>query len=366
MAQMPVEIIEVGNIPTEFMTVALSLANSLQKEFAYNRLPEVDAQPFQMYAFNRIKAEEFMDRMEEVRNSIRGFHPFLLAFVDSALDGKDYSNIFGSNRAKKGVGVCTISNVSEVILPPEKMHAYFLYYMARYTLSFIAIGHKNHDETRGCIYDRKIKKLDILESMKSRAFCDECRHNLIIEENSLSPRQFAALDKMFEMCGNILQEGLKPKATENRRLRAFIGSSTEGLKIANKLQLLLDNDLAAEVWNQGTVFGLGDATLESLERAVLTYDFGIFVFTPDDEIHTRGESKPVARDNVVLELGLFIGKLTRKRAFVVHPSKRAITLPSDLSGITTATYDPDNSNLTASLGPACERIREAIARASSD
>jgi predicted nucleotide-binding protein len=55
---------------------------------------------------------------------------------------------------------------------------------------------------------------------------------------------------------------------------------------------------------------LGDSTLEALERAVLEYEFGIFVFTPDDEIHTRGELKPVARDNVVFEAGLFIGKLT--------------------------------------------------------
>jgi hypothetical protein len=45
MAQMPVEIIEVGDVPTESITVALSLANSLQKEFVYNRLAETEAQP---------------------------------------------------------------------------------------------------------------------------------------------------------------------------------------------------------------------------------------------------------------------------------------------------------------------------------
>ena len=363
MAQMPIEIIEVGNLPTESITIALSLANSIQKEFVYSRLPESQAQPFQAYAFNRIKAEDFMDSMEQIRNSIKGFHPFLLTFVDTALDGKDYLNIFGSNRAKKGIGVCTTSNVAGVILSTEKMHAYFLYYLARYTLSFIAVEHKNHDDTRACIYDRKINKLDILASMKSRAFCDECRHNLLARDSSLSPSQFFALDKLFEVCGNILQESHSPKTPEPRRLRAFIGSSTEGLKVANKLRMLLDSDLALEVWNQGTVFGLGDATLEALERAVMTYDFGIFVFTPDDQVHTRGESKPVARDNVVFELGLFIGKLTRRKAFVVHPSKKAITLPSDLLGISTAIYDPDNPNLAVALGPACERIREAIARA---
>lgn len=92
---------------------------------------------------------------------------------------------------------------------------------------------------------------------------------------------------------------------------------------------------------------------------LLAYDFGIFVFTPSDELHTRGQVKRVARDNVVFELGLFIGKLTRRRPFVVHP-RDVLTLPSDLAGITTASYDPSQSNLAAALGPACQQVRTAI------
>ena len=48
-----------------------------------------------------------------------------------------------------------------------------------------------------------------------------------------------------------------------------------------------------------------------LEAVVLAYDFGIFVFTPDDETFVSGEVKHVARDNVVFELGLFVGKPRR-------------------------------------------------------
>jgi len=82
----------------------------------------------------------------------------------------------------------------------------------------------------------------------------------------------------------------------------FIGSSREGIEIANKLQELLAEDFSVVVWNQGTVFGLGDSTLEALEAAILEYQFGIFVFTPDDELHSRGKTKTVARDNVLFEL----------------------------------------------------------------
>jgi Predicted nucleotide-binding protein containing TIR-like domain len=364
MAQMPIEIVEVGNIPTEWVSQALSLANSVQNEFLYLRLPEADAQHFQMYAFDYVKAPEFMDGMEHIRSNLRGYHPYLLAFIDADLDGEDYSNIFGSNRAEKGLGVLTVANVPSIIIPPDRMSSYLLYYLARYTLSYIVPNHKNHDDPRGCVYDRKINKLDLLKSMKARSICNECRKSLLSGQTALSPRQFIALDKMFDMSGKILEGSLEPESKPESLPRAFIGSSSEGLEIANKVQALLEYDLSSEIWNQGTIFGLGDATLEALEQAVLAYDFGIFVFTPDDQLHTRGEFKPVARDNVIFELGLFIGRLTRKRAFVIHPAKKAIALPSDLAGITTATYDPDKPNLAAALGPACQRIREAVKRIS--
>lgn len=151
--------------------------------------------------------------------------------------------------------------------------------------------------------------------------------------------------------------------TSSGKLRAFVGSSSEGLEVAKQLQGLLSSELEVEVWNQGTVFGLGDATLEALERAVSAYDIGIFVFTPDDELHSRGVVKPVARDNVVFELGLFTGRLSRWRAFVVHPSKKTIELPTDLSGITTAPYDADKS-LDEALKPVSQSILKAISEAS--
>ena len=146
------------------------------------------------------------------------------------------------------------------------------------------------------------------------------------------------------------------------KIRVFIGSSVEGLEVARNIQAELAYDYEIEIWNQGTVFGLGDSTLEALEHAVHNYDIGVFIFTPDDELLSKGLSKPVARDNVIFELGLFIGQLTRFRAFIVHPQGKGISLPSDLAGITTATYNPALTNLRASLGPACHAIRDAIRR----
>ncbi len=83
---------------------------------------------------------------------------------------------------------------------------------------------------------------------------------------------------MFALAGDLLRE---PQPRTESRPTAFIGSSTEGLGVAENLRALLESDLQAVIWNQGTVFGLGEATLEALERAVLEYDFGIFIFTPN-------------------------------------------------------------------------------------
>jgi predicted nucleotide-binding protein len=110
---------------------------------------------------------------------------------------------------------------------------------------------------------------------------------------------------------------------------------------------------------------LGDGNLEALEAAVSKYDFGLFVFTPDDVLHSRGDVKTVARDNVLFELGLFLGKLTRRRAFVIRPAGHAVALPTDLSGITTATYEcnADQTTSPSHLESACTQIRQAVRRA---
>ncbi|MFS1985958.1 TIR domain-containing protein [Vibrio breoganii] len=40
-----------------------------------------------------------------------------------------------------------------------------------------------------------------------------------------------------------------------------------------------------------------------------TFDAAIFVLSPDDVVKIRGTEQTVTRDNVVFELGMFIGRL---------------------------------------------------------
>ena len=149
--------------------------------------------------------------------------------------------------------------------------------------------------------------------------------------------------------------------------KMFIGSSVERLDLAYAVQEGLEHDLEITVWSQG-IFELSRSAMASLTDALEESDFALFIFAPDDLTEMRDTRKQTVRDNVIFELGMFIGKLTVDRCFLVVP--RGIDdlhLPSDLLGLTPATYEPDrqDGNLVAALGPASNRIRRAVAKLGS-
>jgi hypothetical protein len=146
------------------------------------------------------------------------------------------------------------------------------------------------------------------------------------------------------------------------RPSVFVGSSAEGLKIAKALQVLLDHVCEVTIWSQG-VFGLSQGTLESLVRALDQFDFAVLVLTADDLVTTRDVSATAPRDNVLFELGLFMGGLGQDRTFIVYDRTSNLKLPSDLAGVTAATFEPHLSgNLQSALGAAATRIEDNIER----
>ena len=93
---------------------------------------------------------------------------------------------------------------------------------------------------------------------------------------------------------------------------------------------------------------------------VLDLDFGILVVTPDDATRKRDVDGKEPRDNVIFELGFFMGRLGRHRSLLLEPRGEEVKLPSDLSGITAIPYKYDPKGLPAAMGPACNRIRDII------
>ena len=147
------------------------------------------------------------------------------------------------------------------------------------------------------------------------------------------------------------------------RERLFIGSSRESLEVCRAVQAELEDEFAVNVWDQD-VFQLSYGALDSLLDALDSSDAGIFVLGADDLITSRDISVPSVRDNVIFELGMFIGRLGRDRTFMLTPSARPPQLPSDLLGITTAVYDSRRMHAKerrAAVAPASTKIRDRLA-----
>jgi CRP/FNR family cyclic AMP-dependent transcriptional regulator len=144
-------------------------------------------------------------------------------------------------------------------------------------------------------------------------------------------------------------------------VRVFIISSTEALPIAREIQSHFEHDnFSVEIWTDG-VFTASSYPIESLEKAVDDADFAIAIAQPDDLTNIRGLDQQVPRDNVIFELGIFIGRLGRNRTLLLEPRGETVKLPTDLSGLLTISYRyGDPKALPSLLGPACNRIRKIV------
>src|SRR5258705_7480494 len=126
-------------------------------------------------------------------------------------------------------------------------------------------------------------------------------------------------------------------------LKVFVGSSVEGLAVAYAVQQNLEHKAEVTVWDQG-IFYLSKSALDSLIQALDRFDFGIFIFNADDILTMRGDENRTVRDNVVFELGLFVGRLGQDRSFILMPhGQDDFHLPTDLIGMTPGTYQADRS-----------------------
>jgi len=146
------------------------------------------------------------------------------------------------------------------------------------------------------------------------------------------------------------------------KIKVFIICSVEALPVAEAIQNAFEHEqFLTRIWSDG-VFKVTNYTLQSLEDEVDDSDFAIAIAHADDLVKIRGQEWPSSRDNVIFELGLFMGKLGRSRAILMEPRDECVKLPSDLAGITTILYrfPEDENEIAARMGPACNKLKEHI------
>jgi predicted nucleotide-binding protein len=358
MAQVPIEILDLRRDRATLLDLAIQEMNDAQEAYCFSVLDRSKSIELSFAVHTDTNINNFLSSLVERYDAWRGYHPFLVCLFDTAINSNMASNLFTVDIASRGFAAVTLHNVANILIPPDRISSYLIFQLTFFALKFSGCNLPFHKEDRGCLFDYRENKIGIITAIRTGHICDQCKAQLEKAGSSVSSEQLEAIFSLLELASKALQSS--PRAGLERPAKLFIGSSTEGIAIARAIQAELEHDYEVEIWNQSEVFGLGVSTLEALEVAVESYDFGVFIFTPDDAITMRGKSGSVARDNVIFEAGLFIGKLGRHRAFIVKPRGLDMQIPSDLNGITVADYDPRRTNTNAAIGTACSKLRTAI------
>lgn len=122
---------------------------------------------------------------------------------------------------------------------------------------------------------------------------------------------------------------LKPKI--------FIGSSTAGYAIAEKVKTYLSAIGDCFLWQDPDVWEPNRSTFDNLIRMSNYFDFGVFVATADDLTLSNDKLVIEPRDNVILEMSLFLGAMGHNKSFLLV--EEGIKLPSDFNGIYMPRFD---------------------------
>jgi hypothetical protein len=126
-----------------------------------------------------------------------------------------------------------------------------------------------------------------------------------------------------------------------KRLRIFIGSSSEQMKIAESCKAIIESAHHKAIgWWEDEVFPVGQTLMVALRKMAKTVDGAIFIFSEDDKVWFRDKKLGQPRDNVLMEYGLFMGSTPDSSdARVVFCRVGKAKTASDVGGIIYITYD---------------------------
>jgi len=170
--------------------------------------------------------------------------------------------------------------------------------------------------------------------------------------------------KLAKIASDRLRERSKFHVPPNETPVLFVGSSSESWPIVESFKELLNPDeVEVADWRAKNVFLPSQHAMESLLNAVNRSDFALFVFGPDDKTVSRSVHYDAVRDNVVFEMGLFIGRLGRERVFMTKQRDIDLKIPSDLFGIEPIQFERHIKNaLMDDLRTAADRLMGEIQR----
>src|SRR5687768_14290434 len=135
----------------------------------------------------------------------------------------------------------------------------------------------------------------------------------------------------------------------------FIGSSLAGYESAKKVKECLSTVGDCYLWKDDATWETNVSTFDNLLKMASYFDFGVFVATADDLTLTNDAIVIESRDNVILEMALFLGAMGREKSFLLV--EYGIKLPTDFNGIYMPRFDRNDDN---SITNACSSYMEKI------
>lgn len=142
----------------------------------------------------------------------------------------------------------------------------------------------------------------------------------------------------------------------------FIGSSRESLPIVEALVAGWKSPpFIVRPWTGG-VFTPSQFPIDDLAMQVVACDFAALVLGPDDQVLSRGATSHAPRDNVLFELGLFMGSIERARTLFIIPSDEDVKIPTDILGLNPLRFASRTGSLADSVAPVCNDIAAFIQR----
>ena len=150
-----------------------------------------------------------------------------------------------------------------------------------------------------------------------------------------------------------------PKAAISKESTIFVVHGRDH-EARDQLELVLRR-LGLEPFVLQITGGGGDTLIEALERMIgklAQSAFGIVLVTPDDMGYLKTEkpeeAKPRARQNVVMEMGMLLASLTRKRCAILQ--KGFVDLPSNMGGVIVIGF---NNHVREAVPKLVQRLEEA-------
>ncbi len=173
--------------------------------------------------------------------------------------------------------------------------------------------------------------------------------------------KYPAMWRFFAMeLGNRLRQRNQYVSQPNAIPVLFLGSSKESLPIVNAIIAGLDRSRVIPVpWTQD-IFWPSDTAVEDLEAQLPHTDFAVLIFGLDDKIISRDTPFEGPRDNVLVEFGMFLGAIGRKRTYLLKPKGMLIKVPTDLMGLTPIEYEYDATSGKLDVSNTCGEIMRCI------